>query len=350
MGIAVTRPTILVAALLLGCGPAIAEPGRLFVYSWPGYLPEPVMAQFEAEHGIEIVLDVFVSNDELVGSLRRGDRRFDIAMPSDSVMPRLIEESLVMAFDATGLPNFRRVIPPHDAPPFDPERLHSIPYLWGTTGIAYNSESIPNPVGESWSLAFTRESGMTPVALTNDAGDITASAAYFLGLDPCENDPADWQTIQDTIAGTQTPPAIFDAAAIADGLAGGDFDIAVVWSGTAHSAWLLQPSIGFLRPIEGAALWSDNVVIPHTAENADGARAFMNFLMRPDVAAAITNEIGYMNAIDGASAFLDDSILRSPAVTIPADHTDRLHWSSLCPDDVYALRVRTWNGIRAATR
>lgn len=345
-------------AVALACGSAAADrgtsqdadPRRLFVYSWPSYLPQSVMDRFEAEFGVEIILDVYTSNAGLIASLRQGDRRYDIAMPSDSIVPALIEDSLIVAFDATGLPNFQRVVPPHDNPPFDPMRLHSVPYLWGTTGIAYDTSAIANPIEESWSLAFSPRTGSTPVAFIDDAGDVTASAAFFLGIEPCGHDPMDWQAIQDMLAGALPAPEILGAGAIVDALVQGERDVAVVWSGTAHRAWLRQPSIGYFQPKEGSVLWSDNVVIPHTARNIEGARAFLNFLMRPDIAAAISNDIGYMNAIVGAAEFLDDPALLSPAIIQSAGQTDRLQWATPCPDAVDALRAHAWDAVREAAR
>ncbi len=340
--------TAIAAATGLAAATGAAQADELFIYNWTNYTSPEVIDKFEEEYGIDVTLDVYTSNEDLMARLHAGDTGFDIAMPSDSYVARMIEEDMLHSFDATQLENFGNVMAPHDAPFFDEERMYSAPYMWGTTGIGYRTDVLPE--GEepehSWAEVFEpREAFQGEVAMLNEMSDVMAAAAFYLGYEPCTEDPAEWQDIQDLLEDQQPHVKQYNATGTDESLVSGEILIHQMWNGAAHRAWREDKAIGYLYPEEGTVFWSDNMVIPRGANNVENAKKFINFMMDQESAAMTSNFTGYASAIRDTEPYLDAELAESPAVNVPEAFADRLTAVEACSERSDELRDRVWTRI-----
>ena len=186
-------------ALLAGATAAKAE-GELFLYNWSNYFPPELLTKFEEETGIAVTLDVYDSNETMLAKLQAGAGGYDVIVPSGYMVAILIEEGLAQRIDTLEMPNGAKVVAPHDAPFFDPERLYSAPYMWGTTGVTYDSARIEGELEESWKEVFEpRPELQGQIAMLNDEVEVYNAAAYYLGFNKCTESPEEAQAILDLL-------------------------------------------------------------------------------------------------------------------------------------------------------
>lgn len=335
-----------VAGMAMLAGSA-AQADELYVFTWTNYTDPEVIEQFEEETGINVVIDTYTSNDDLMARLQAGGATYDVALPSDSYVQRLIEEDLLQPFDATQLENFENVLPPHDEPFYDPERLHSAPYMLGTTGIAYDSAVVEGEeLPHSWEVIFEpREDFQGEIAMLDNIDEVAFAAAFYVGADPCTEDLEDWERIQEVLMDQREHVKLYNSSGTHDAMIAGEVLMHQMWNGAAHRAYSEKDTIRFLYPEEGVVFWMDNFVIPRGAQNVENAKTFINFMMRPEIAAQSSNFTGYNSAIRGASEHLSDELKTSPAVNMPEEFSDRLTMPPPCSQRSDELRDRVWTRL-----
>ena len=325
---------------------ATAQADELYLYNWTNYTSQEVLDMFEEETGIEVILDVYTSNEDLMARMQAGGATYDVVLPSDSYVERMIEQDLLYEFDATSLENFDNLMEDHQSPYFDPERAYSAPYMWGTTSIAYNTDVVDEPLDHSWREIFEpREEFQGEIGMLDEMSDVIAAAAFYLGIDHCSEDPDDWQAIQDLLMEQREHVKLYNATGTDDSMITGETLMHQMWNGAAHRAWRENDSISYLYPEEGVIFWSDNLVIPRDAQNVENAKAFINFMMSPEAAALTSNETGYMNAVSGSDAMLADDLRKSEAVNMPEEFGDRLRETPPCSRQADDLRDRVWTAV-----
>lgn len=339
--------TATAVATVLAGGAASAQADELYLFNWTSYTSTEAIEKFEEEYGISVTLDTYTSNEDLM-SVLRGGATYDVALPSGSFVIRMIEEDMLYPFDATSMENFENVIAPHDSLYFDPERMYSAPYMWGTTGIAYRTDALPEgeELEESWSAIFEpREEFQGEIGMLNDPGEVTTAAAFYLGLDPCTEDPEDWQQIQELLEAQNPNVKAYNSGGTDASIVSGEILMHQTWNGATHRAWREIGTVGYLYPEEGVVSWTDNFVIPKGAENVENAKKFINFMMRPDVAAMSSNFSGYSNAIRGSEGMLVAELAESPAVNVPEGYEDRMEMIPPCSQRSEDLRDRVWTRL-----
>lgn len=338
--------TLLAGAALAGSS-ALAQSDELYLYNWTNYTAPEVVERFEEETGIRVVIDTYTSNDDLMARLQAGGAGYDVALPSDSYVQRLIEEDLLVPFDATQLENFENVMAPHDAPFYDPERMYSAPYMLGTTGIAYDSAVVDGEeLPHSWQVIFeAREEFHGEIAMLDNIDEVAYAAAFYVGADPCTEDPEDWQRVQDVLLAQREHVKRYNSSGTHDSMIAGEVLMHQMWNGSAHRAFREKDTIRFLFPEEGVVFWMDNMVIPRGARNVENAKKFINFMMSPEAAAMTSNYTGYMSAIRGSGDYLQDDLKTSPMVNMPEEYADRLTMPPPCSQRSVELRDRVWTRL-----
>ena len=337
----------LVAALILGAAQA-QENGELFLYNWSNYMPPELLEKFEQETGIDVTLDVYESNEAMLAKLQAGAAGYDVVVPSDYMVGILIDEGLAEKIDASGMENFKNVRKPFDAPPFDPERAYSAPYLWGTTGLAYDSERVPGgELEQSWAPFFEPPDELSgQIAALNDEVGLYNAGAYYTGVDKCTEDPAEAEQILDVLMAQKPHLAMYSSEGTIDRMIAGEVAVHMMWNGAAHRAKMERPSIVYVYPEEGTGFWNDNLVVPKGAPNLDNARTFINWMMEPENIAQASNFAGYMNAIQGSGEYLEESLRDDPAVNMPDEYADRLRPAEACSPEARELRNRVWTSLK----
>ncbi len=360
-----TRPQTLIlaasTALALGTGPAMAD--SINVFNWSDYIAPGILDRFTEETGIAVNYDVFDSNDTLEARMLAGSSGFDVVVPTSDYMQRQILAGVYQPLDRDLLPNWDNL--DDDlmalAAAFDPGNAHSVIYLWGTTGIGYNRQAVAERLGEeyvvdSWSIILDPEKA----ALFQDCGiawldtekEMLPAAMNFIGRDPTSTSEEDFDAGVDVLMAVRPTVRYFHSSQYITDLANGEICLAVGWSGDVlqaaeRASETGQPfEVGYAIPDEGAHLWFDMLTIPIDAPNPEGAHAFINFLMDPQVAADITNYVMFPNANAASTEFVDEAVLNDPTI-YPTDEAREGFWTLQPYDNVTErLSTRLWTRLR----
>jgi putrescine transport system substrate-binding protein len=333
------------------------------VYNWSDYIAPDTIEKFTAETGITVNYDVFDSNDTLEARMFAGSSGFDVVVPTADFMQRQIAAGIYQPLNKDLLPNLANMDPAlmELASVFDPDNEHSVIYLWGTTGIGYNTAAVAERLGadhevDSWSLVFDPEIAAQfqdcGIAWLDAPTEMFPAAMRYLGLDPTSTEEADFQAAADLLMSVRSTVRYFHSSQYITDLANGEICVAVGWSGD-----ILQAAdraaeadrgveVGYAIPDEGAHLWFDMLVIPADAPNPEGAHAFINFVMEAQIAADITNYVMFPNANAASNEFIDPEVLNDPTI-YPSAEAKAGFWT-LQPYDSRADRVATrlWTRVR----
>ncbi len=342
------RLAALAAGAAMMLSNASVQAKELFLYNWSNYMPPELISKFEKETGIKVTLDVYDSNETMLAKLQAGATGYDLVVPSGYMVRNMIKQGLAQKIDVSKLPNFKHVMPPHDSPPFDPKSEYSAPYMWGTTGITYDSAKVPGgQLEDSWKEFFEpRPELVGKIVALNDQVEVWNAATYYLGLDKCTEDPKDAQKILDLLEAQKPNLAMYSSSGTIDRMVAGEVVMHHQWNGASHRVRQKLASARYLYPKEGIGLWGDHLVVPKGAKNIDNAKAFINFMMDPQNVAVASNFTGYMNAIKGSDAYLDESLKSDPAVNMPAEYASRLSPSKDCSKASRELRDRVWTKLK----
>ena len=350
------------AAALLAAPAALAQ-DSINVFNWSDYIAPDTLEKFTAATGIAVNYDVFDSNDVLEARMFAGASGFDVVVPTDLYMQRQIAAGIYQPLNKDLLPNLVHMDPELMAQveTFDPGNEHGVIYMWGTTGIGYNAAAVAERLGEdyvvnSWSILFDPEKA----ALFQDCGismldsptDMLPPAMNFLGIDPNSTDEASFEAAAELLMSVRPYVRYFHSSQYITDLANGETCLAVGWSGDVLQAAERAEEagrgveVGYAIPDEGAALWFDMLVIPADAPNPEGAHAFINFLMEPEIAADITNYVMFPNGNASSNAFIDPEVLNDPTI-YPSAEAKAGFWT-LLPYDARTdrLATRLWTRVR----
>ena len=336
--------------------PATAEEVR--VLNWSEYTAPGVIEAFEAETGLDVVYDQYSSGEVVERRLLAGGSGYDVVVVSSEYLGRLIEAGAIQSLQPQNLRSWADLSPGllERLAAFDPGNRHAAPYLWGTTGIGYDRDAIlardPDAPLDSWSLVFDPEI----VAQFQDCGvsfvdapeEVLTAALLYLGHEPDTRDPAHLEAAATLLRSVAPFVDHFDSEQIWD-MAEGRICLAVGWSTDLLSAADIAGDgreIGYSVPEEGAVLWFDSFVVPSDAGNPEGARLFIEFMLRPENLAAATNHLLSPNASDAALPLVDEEVRTDPRVYPPADRMRFL--VPVLGRSIEAKRAFTevWNGIK----
>lgn len=371
------RMSVLFLALVLaGCGgepppdangtaAAPAPPGDkvLNVYNWSDYIGEDTIADFEAETGIKVTYDVFDSNEVLEAKLMAGNTGYDIVVPSLTFLSRQIQAGVFQEIDKSRLKNYGNLDPAFMAllASNDPGNLHSLPYLWGTTGIGYNVAKVTEALGEdapvdSWALVFEPENLAKlkgcGVAFLDTPSEIIPPVLQYLGEPPNSFDEAVIQKGVDRLRQLRPHITYFHSSQFINDLANGDICVAVGWSGDIIQAQTRAAEAGkgvevaYSIPKEGAPMWFDMLAIPKDANNVDNAYLFLDYLLRPEVMADIQNYVMYASANQAALPLVDEAVLNDPGIYPDEDTKAKLFTLAVLPPEVDRLFTRHWTALK----
>ena len=318
---------VLLVALLIGAlsVPALAEADKPFagteikVYNWYDYIDPEVLKIFEDETGIKVNYVNFSQNEDMYTRLSTGAEAYDVVFPSEYMIERLIKEDLLAELDLANIPNMANVLPSLMNPIYDPGNAHSIPYMWGTLGIVYNTEMISEPI-TSWTALLDAKYADKKIFMMDSVRDTVGLALKTLGYSMNSHNPdelaaaGEWLMAQKdsgVVAGY-----ILDQAK--DMMAGDEAAMAVMYSGDALYAMEKNDKLAYVIPDEGSNVWVDGMCVPKASENKEAAECFINFMCRPDIAKLNLEEIRYSSPIKQVVEGLSEEELASIAMN-PTD-------------------------------
>lgn len=367
--------TAIAVALLAGCGadaPADADGNAdgaapaekiLNVYNWSDYIGEDTIAGFQEETGVRVTYDVFDSNEVLEAKLMAGNTGYDIVVPSLTFLSRQIQAGVFQELDKSRLGNYDNLDPAFMAllATNDPGNTHSLPYLWGTTGIGYNVQKVKEALGEdapvdSWALVFEPQNLAKlkgcGVAFLDTPSEIIPPVLRYLGEEPNSFDEAVIQKGVDRLKQLRPHITYFHSSQFINDLANGDICVAVGWSGDIIQAQARAEEadkgveVAYSIPKEGAPMWFDMLAIPKDAKNVDNAYLFLDYLMRPEVMAGIQNYVMYASANQAALPMVDDAVLDDPGIYPDEDTKAKLFTLAVLPPDVDRRFNRHWTTLK----
>lgn len=341
------RRLLLAAAMLAAPLPALAQAKEVKLFNWSNYMPPDLLKRFEAETGIKVILDSYDSNESMLAKLQAGGTGYDIVVPTGPTLKNMVRDGMLLRIDASKLANFKNVGAPFDKPDFDPERAYSVPYMWGTTGLAYDTAVTGGKLEESWKILFEPPASLVgKVGMLNSPGEAWNTAAHYLGIDRCSEKPEDAQKIYDLLAKQKAAVAIYSSNATADRVAAGEVAMQQMWNGAYRRAKVRKASLEWVYPKEGLDSWSDNFAVPKGAPNLENAKVFLNWMMDPKNIAEASNFLGYNNAIPSSAPMLAEALRNEVAINTPADMMARLRPVATCSPVTMDLRDKVWTRLR----
>lgn len=331
-------------ALSLGCAATWADEPTIHLFNWSDYLPQEVLDSFKRETGITVESTTYDSNEAMYAKLKllKG-AGYDLAFPSTYYVDKMRKEGMLSPIDKAKLQNFHNLDLRQLDKPFDPGNQYSIPYLWGTTGIAVNTARFkPEEVtgwADLWKPVFRKR-----LLLTNDLREAFHMALLVLGYSGNSTDREQIGQAYELLKQLLPNIRVFSSDAIDVLFVTGEVDVGVAWNGTAYKARLEDPNVRYIYPREGFIIWMDNIVIPKNAPHPLLAYRLIDFLLRPDMAQFISEKIGYtspnaeafkrLNPIlrNDPNVYPDDSILSKgeyqtdigSAITIYSEYWEKL--------------------------
>ena len=342
-----TRLAAPLLALALATGAQAEEEKVLFFYNWTDYYPVELLAKFEKETGIKVTLDGFDSNETLISKLQSGGANYDVIVPSDYIVPGLIKDGLIQKIDTSKMANFQYMKDNFKDPDFDPNRDYTAPYLWGTTGIAYDSAQVPGGVLEdSWKSYFEPPKELEgKIAALDTASDEILAASLYLGIPQCTESNDDAKRILELLEAQKPKLKLYSSDTTVDRMAGGEVAMHHLWNGATARAHAQRDTIRFIYPKEGIPMFRDNFAVPTGAPHPENARIFINWMMAPENAAAVSNAIAYANAIK-SDEFMDPKWMSTEAINMPADYADRLVPTKDCSPAARELQDKIWTRLK----
>lgn len=338
------------ATLAVACGGGGGgQPNELHLYNWSEYIAPQVLADFEAEYGIHVVEDTFASNEELLAKIQSGAGGYDVIVPSDYMVKIMIDLGLLAELDHANLTNLGNLDPFFANPPYDPGLVHCVPYLWGTTGIGYNTEVFAEPP-DSWAYLFDPELAAQyagRMTMLNDEREAFAAALKYLGYSLNTTNEAELIQARDLLIQQKAWVYAYESEQYEDLLSSDEIVIAHGWSGDFFMMAAEDERIWYAIPREGGVIWADNLCIPASSRNKEAAELFINFLLRPEVAAANSNYAWYASPNAAAAEFIDAAILQDPAIYPPPEVMARLEWLQDV-GEATPLYSRYWTEVKAA--
>lgn len=278
------------------------------IYNWGEYIDPDLLKQFERETGIKVIYETFDSNEGMMGKVEQGGTAYDISMPSEYMIEMMVEKDLLLPIDYSKIPNVKNIDPYFLDLPFDPNNEYSLPYFWGTLGIAFNPTLLDGQTFESWDNLW--DPTLTQqVTLVDSARESIGMSLNSLGYSLNSTSLAELNEATNKLKTLNPNVKAVIGDEVTQLMVNGEAAIALTWSGQAADMMAENEDIDYIVPEEGSNLWFDNMVIPRTAKNIDGAHAFINFMLDAEVAAQNADYVGYSTPNLAALTFMDADVI-----------------------------------------
>ncbi len=335
---------LLIPALMLA-SPAFAE-GELKVYHWFEYIPQALVDKFTTETGIAVTIDTYDSNESMLASLKAGKLgQYDVAVPADFMVGIMAAGGMLDSFTPAEMTNLGNIAPQWLDVPFDAGRTHSIPYQWGTTSFAVNRDVYTGDIGSLGILFNPPDELKGKINVLDSQNEVLILGSLYLGIPQCSTDREQLKALNDMLLAAKPHWASFGSDIAKDVLVSGDAAAGMIYNGFSAKARAEGANVEYAYPKEGHVVWMDNMVLLKDAPNRDNAIKFMNFLLVPENAAAVTNYAAYISGVTGVEPFLDDAIKSSPENNPPAGITPGV-FAQACDEATQKLYDAIWTNLK----
>lgn len=354
----------LVLALSLALAPltALAQEKVVHVYNWSDYIDPKSLEAFTKETGIKVVYDTYDSNEMLEAKLLAGKTGYDLVVPTTTFLQRQIQAGVHQKLDRAKLKNYGNLWPElmKLLASYDPGNAYAVPYMWGTTGIAYNVEKIRARVGDtpmnSWDMIFKPDNlkkfADCGVYVLDSPEDLFTTALNYLKLSPNSKKPEELRKASELLQKMRPNVKKFHSSEYINALAGGDICLAVGWAGDSLQARNRAREakngveINYVIPKEGTLISLDSFVIPKDAKNVEEAHAFVDFMLRPEIAAQNTNLTNFANGVITSKPLVDKEVSENKSVYPDDDTMKKLFTVQPFDAPTQKIVTREWTRVK----
>lgn len=355
---AIAAVAALSAVTMSGCGKSAEKAGgagEVYVYNWGEYIDEDVIAQFKEETGIDVIYDMFETNEEMYPVIEAGGVKYDAVCPSDYMIQKMIENNMLAEINFDNVPNIKEIDSKYMdmSRSFDPENKYSVPYCWGTVGILYNTSMVaPEDAPTKWSDLWD-EKFKDNILMQDSVRDAFMVALKSLGYSMNTTNEAEIAEARDLLIKQKPLVQAYVIDQVRDKMIGGEAAMGVIYSG--EMLYIQQEvadlgldySLEYVIPEEGTNLWLDSWVIPANAPNKENAEKWINFLCRPDIAKKNFEYITYPTPNKGAFDLLDSDLQNNKAVFPDTDSLKNCEVFQYLGTDVDSIYNEYWKEVKS---
>ena len=327
---------------------AFASGGSVTVYNWEDYINPEAVKLFEEETGITVNMTYFTTNDDMMVQVRNSPSAFDVVIPSDYCVQRLMEENLLEEIDYNNVPNLKYINPDLLNLYYDTENKYTVPYMWGTVGICYNTTMVSEEEVQSWSVLFD-DKQKDNVFMLDSIRDSMGVALKYKGYSLNTRNPLEMNEVKELLVDQKRRGIVkaYQVDEVKDKMVAGEAALAVMWNGDAMYSIDLNPDLDFVIPKEGSNIWVDTMLIPKGAKNKANAEAFINFMCRPDIAIMNFNEIWYSTPNMEAVAQMGEEYISNHVINPSAESLENCEYFHDM-EDVIKIYNAMWTAIKSA--
>ncbi|MCB2137230.1 MAG: extracellular solute-binding protein [Rhodobacteraceae bacterium] len=335
-----TATAILMASVSL----ASAE-GELQLFNWGDYTNPELLTKFEAETGIKVTITDYDSNDTALAKIEAGGHGFDLVVPSANYVQIYVEKGLVQELDLSKLSNHGNIAQQWIESAYDPGRKFSVPWQWGSTGVAVNKTAYSGDINTSAIFLDPPAELVGKVNVTPEMNDVLSLAIMYMGGEPCTEDTEVLKKVRDKLVEAKPNWLSMDYG-MTEKMAANDVMASVYWNGAIFRARLKNPDVVYGYPKEGYPLWMDQVMLLSDAKNVEEAYKFLDFIMVPENAALISAFARYANGITGSEAFMPADMADAPEINVPAEYAAAGKFLPTCSPKAQEYYTAIWTELQ----
>ena len=291
--------------------------GKLYVYNWGEYIDEDVITEFEDETGIDVIYDMFETNEIMFAKLAQDNSAYDVVCPSDYMIQKLIENDMLRELNFDNIPNIKNIGKQYleQSKDFDAENKYAVPYCWGTVGILYNKTMV-NETVDSWDILWDEKySGQ--ILMQDSVRDAMMVALLRNGYSLNTTDPAEIDAATDDLIDQKPLVQAYVVDQVRDKMIGGEAALGVIYSGEAIYTARENPDLVYVVPKEGTNVWIDSWVVTKESKNPENAEKWINFMCREDIALKNFEYITYSTPNIAAQENIEDEDIKNSKVAFP---------------------------------
>lgn len=332
------------AILLASTGMALAE-GELQLFNWGDYTNPELLKKFKDETGITVTVTDYDFNDAALAKIEAGGHGFDLVVPSANYVQIFVEKGLVNELDLSKLPNHANIDARWLDVPYDPGRKYSVPWQWGSTGVAVNTSVYSGDINTSAMFMDPPPELEGKINVAPEMNDVLSLAIMYEGGEPCTEDTEVLKKVRDALVAAKPKWQSMDYG-MTEKVATGDVKASVYWNGAMFRARLQNPDVKFGYPKEGYPLFMDQVMLLSDAKNVEEAYTFLNFIMQPENAALISAYARYANGITGSEAFMPADMKDAPEINIPEEFRAAGRFLPKCSPKAQEYYTAIWTELQ----
>ncbi|QHQ36063.1 extracellular solute-binding protein [Algicella marina] len=335
---------LIAATALLGGAVAAQAQGQLNLYNWGNYTSPEMIEKFTEETGISVTITDYDSNTTALAKIEAGGSGFDLVVPSANYVPIYLDKGLLQELDHSRLENIGNIADEWMDVAWDPGRKFTIPWQWGTTGVAVNTSVYDGDPNTSEIFLNPPEELVGKVNVVPEMNDVIALTVFNVGGEACTEDLDVLRQVRDKLMAAK-PSWISMDYGTTDKLSSNDLVATVNWNGSTMRARLNNPDVVYGYPKEGYPLWMDSVGLTADAANVDEAYQFLDFIMEPENAAMISAFARYANGIEGAEEFMPEEMKTAPEIVVPDEFVSAGKFLPTCPPSATELYTAIWTEL-----